>query len=472
MVVLACVPMVWTWLTYGPMDHTSGTWTAMALDLRYGTFYRPIVSGLGYGGTRYMPGHAVAQAALMRMGFAPVASGYALDVIGILLVGSGLYALMRKLNIPAATALPMSCLILAASCYRLTAAAIKGDLLPAGLNLWGLALIVSAVGQPNLRRTAILIAAAAAIFVLAVATKITSIFGAGAAFIWLLSRRQVREAMWLAAVWIITLLAAALLTQWASGGRALAIFRLCASGGGGVHELLLGPQHFFREMGRMDHPLVVMWAVALALLIVYGRWLSLVGIYFVLTTLVTIAIFGSPGTNYNHLLDACAASMLVIAFYFHSREASERPAGQLAMGMFIVAAVLGLSNCARHLDEFQQMGSRQQLTQVLELAARGGSGPILSENPVVPIAAGERPYMIDSFMLRAVRAKRPEITRQLWKELAQHRFRAVVLDAAPNYKWYYDATGGDFGLGFTEELQKWYALSGVTGNFWVFLPKK
>jgi hypothetical protein len=350
----------------------------------------------------------------------------------------------------------------------MTSSGIKGDLLPAGFNLWGLALVVSAAGRENWRRSRMLLAAAALIFALAVATKITSIFGAATAMIWFVSRRQVREAMWLATMCIVGLLVTALITQWASGGRALAIFRLCAAGGGGFHELLLGPEHFLREMARMDHPLVVMWAVALGLLIVYGRWFSLAGIYFVLTTLVTIAIFGSPGTNYNHLLDACAASILVIAFYFHSRE----PAGQIAMGMFIVAAVLGLTNCARHLDGFQRVGSKAQATQVLALAARGGSGPILAENPVVPIVAGERPYLLDSFMLEAIRSKRPDVTRQLWSELAQHRFRAVVLDAPPDFHWYSDPLGGDFGQGFIDELQRSYALSGETGNFWVYLPKK
>jgi hypothetical protein len=142
------------------------------------------------------------------------------------------------------------------------------------------------------------------------------------------------------------------------------------------------------------------------------------------------------------------------------------------MAMFLVGAVLGLTNCARHLYDFQRDGMRAETTKVLELARRGGSGPLLAENPVVPIVAGERPYLLDSFMLRVVRRKEPEVTAQLWKEMRAHRFRAVVLDASPGYQWYYDPVGGDFGPGFVQEMEKSYELSGQTGSFWVFLPRK
>src|ERR1035438_7001751 len=38
---------------------TSGTWIALAVDLKHGMFYRPMYGDLGYGGTRYLPLHFV-----------------------------------------------------------------------------------------------------------------------------------------------------------------------------------------------------------------------------------------------------------------------------------------------------------------------------------------------------------------------------------------------------------------------------
>ena len=43
-----------TWKFWGNLSHNSpGTWLCMAGDLRSGLFYRPLYSGVGYGGTRY-----------------------------------------------------------------------------------------------------------------------------------------------------------------------------------------------------------------------------------------------------------------------------------------------------------------------------------------------------------------------------------------------------------------------------------
>ena len=53
-----------------------------------------------------------------------------------------------------------------------------------------------------------------------------------------------------------------------------------------------------------------------------------------------------------------------------------------------------------------------------------GSGPLLSENPMLPIIEGERRYMIDSFMFRTVRMRHPEIAERFWNDLSQRHFRA------------------------------------------------
>ena len=188
--------------------------------------YRPIVSDIGYGGSRYAPLHVVLQAGLMRWGMGPVASGYLLDAIGVVLVMAGLYVLMRQLDVATWTAAAMACFVLAAYCYCTTAGGIKGDLLPAGLNLWGLTAVVRASRRAG--RKWIWLLVAAIYFALATATKITSVFGIVAAVLWLAYRRQWRMAFLLGAMWAAGITVAALATQWASHGRAWEIFQMCA----------------------------------------------------------------------------------------------------------------------------------------------------------------------------------------------------------------------------------------------------
>src|SRR5690349_3712070 len=39
----------------GYLNHVSGVWATLADDVAHGVVYRPLVSDLGYGGTRYFP---------------------------------------------------------------------------------------------------------------------------------------------------------------------------------------------------------------------------------------------------------------------------------------------------------------------------------------------------------------------------------------------------------------------------------
>src|SRR2546423_11055201 len=57
---------------------------------------------------------------------------------------------------------------------------------------------------------------------------------------------------------------------------------------------------------------------------------------------------------------------------------------------------------------------------------------ILSENPLVPIVAGQQPYVIDPFSFRLMLEKRPSLGEPMWQMLHERRFAAVVLMHDPN----------------------------------------
>lgn len=266
--------LVVSWRNYGDLDHNApGTWAAIAIDARNGLFYRPIVSSVGYGGTRYAPVIVVIYAGLLRLGLDPFTSGFILGLAATASVVSGLFLLMRQLRTPPAVAAPLAVFALAAACIRLNILGIRGDILPLGLTLWGFIFIVrfDHLSKTPGRHWGLLIAAA--LFSLAAATKITSVYGIATAALWLLIRGQFRPAVLLSVAWGILMLIFVLATQWASGGRAIAIFRLCAGGGGGLRQILHGPHDLLSDAIEHDHVLVTFWLIVLCSLHSIGNGL-------------------------------------------------------------------------------------------------------------------------------------------------------------------------------------------------------
>jgi hypothetical protein len=67
------------------------------------------------------------------------------------------------------------------------------------------------------------------------------------------------------------------------------------------------------------------------------------------------------------------------------------------------------------------------LRVALQGAASGTAAPLLSEDPLAPLCAGERPFLVDSWVLRLAAARDPEIARPLLERLRGGGFRAVIL---------------------------------------------
>lgn len=469
-VISLSVRLISSCQNYGDLDHNApGTWVAMAVDARHGLFYRDIVSPIGYGGTRYAPVMVVLYAGLLGLGLNAFTSGFILGLGATALVVAGLFVLMRQLKTPIGVAAPLALFVLAASCFRVNILGIRGDILPLGLSLWGLIAVVWFSDSPNVERRRLGLLAAAMIFALAAATKITSVYGIATAAIWLVSRRQIRDAALLCAGWGIIMICFVVLTQWASDGRAVAIFRLCATGSGGLTQVLHGPHDLLVDAKDHDHVFLALWLLAVALFVINRQWTSLPGIFWALTTIGTAVVYGSPGTKFNHLADMTAASILVIAMQCRQ----SRFLASASLMATVALVLLASAVCWREAGAIRHEKVRDAMETVLADAnASSIQGPMLSEDPLLPILAGERPYMIDSFMFRTVRHKRPWIADKLWNDLADHHFRAVILHEAPTSDIYSDHNDGDFGPGFIDRVEANYVLSSVRGHFYIFLPKQ
>jgi hypothetical protein len=454
-----------SWKYWGDLDHNSpGTWLCMAADARAGVLYRPVLSDLGYGGARYAPLFPVIIADFMRFGLSAITSGFVIGLLAAVIAVTGLFTLMRRLKTPPVYAAAMAIFLVAATCTRTILLGIKADLLPTGLTLWGLALVIRATAK---RESQLALIAGAICFVLAITAKVTSIFGIAAAAIWLLLRGKSRQAAILCLIWLAGTAVAVLLIQSVSDGRASAIFHVSATGGGDISRFLKGPRFLFTDMATQDKTLLGLWLLAIFIIAVTRRWTSLPALLLLLCTAGTIIIYGSPGTHLNHLVDMNAAAILVIATQRLKNQKLQLAALVCTLFLISSAAIA----CLRNISEIRHNDQRgQMLAAMADTGKSSTKGPVLSEDPLLPMIHGERPYMLDPFMFRAIRSREPAIADQFWQDLSAQRFKAVILHGSPNDPAY--ATNEyDFGPGFIYQLEKQYVLTSVHGSFYVLLPK-
>lgn len=478
LIVICCgVRTFVSWRNYGDLDNEGGIWTTMAQDASDGMLYRPLVSDLGYGGTRYAPLHALLHARLMKAGIDPVTGGFLLGVAATAFVMGGFYVLLRRLEVPASFAVLTACFFLAPYCVRSGILSIKADLLAAGLDVWGLAAVTFLSGgsialpgafpaaRPAARWWPAMLLAAVC-FVLAAMSKVTIVFGIASAFVWLLMRGEKKKAISLAAVFALGVLLAVLAVQWASDGRAVAVFRACASAAGGWHRLAKAPAGFFPAVFSHDKAVGGFWVTAILLLAARRQWTGLPTILLIFTSVGTLVLFGTRGIDINHLIDLYLASLLLLAVQFRTGRAA-RIVVPLVMSAMVIHAA---TSCLREAKQMRVEKRRQVMEAILIDAGKSGlKGPMLAENPMLPILAGDRPYMLDAFMLSVIDLRYPQVDQRLTDDLVHQRFSAVIITADLTHD--IRPTPLDHWPTLLQRMKEHYELKMVEDKNLIYLPK-
>ncbi|MCC6797211.1 MAG: hypothetical protein IT366_18990 [Candidatus Hydrogenedentes bacterium] len=398
----------------------SGSWTALAVDVSHGILYRPVVGPMGYGGTRYMPLHFSLHGGLIALTNNAIASGAIVTLLSAIALLSGVYVLLRAYGVPRKWAACGITLALASIASQLAIVTIRGDLLPAALNVWGLALFAR---RRNDQTVSVLFPTL--LFSLAFAAKITTLFGLAACIVYLALQKKYRDGLRMilaAAVGMIAVLVAA---YFASGGRIIESMRVCGSGGAGLVDILTAPFKFalFACLDLGFLPFFVATAIVLAARV--SELFRELHAHAVLWTLaVTIFIFGSPGIDFNHLLDLHVACVALLTIHMAQ---GTRPhlATRICAAGGLLASTAIFAVCAIAVRAFPVALHDDRLAAYN--AAHDGSGPVLSEDPWVPVMGGETPFLLDPFNLRLACAKDERVQKDLWNRIASHYFSGVVL---------------------------------------------
>jgi hypothetical protein len=458
------VPVFWS--NQGYMDTVAGVWSALEVDVAHGVFYRPVDGPDGFGGTRYVPVQFVLHAGVTRlMSGDLISAGHGLTLMAMVALILGAHLLLRRLGLPATTAAAAAVMILASRTAQEALLSYKGDALPAAFNVWGIAVCAApALGTAGAVTAAVL-------FTLAIGTKVTTVFGLGAVLIFLWLSGQRRAAAIVLAVTLVGVGTLAAATVAASDGRVIEAWRAGAGRATSLDALFKAPFTFARLVRQVPATLLFIQLGLAALLAVnlqrprkpdLGTWC------FLATAAGMVLICSADGIDTNHLLDLHVASIVMLGVWLASAKPDARAFGIAALAVAGLAASMSL---ASGLMNRRAEASRGLFSEAVALVA-DTSRPILAENPLVPITAGQRPYMLDPFLYRINRPVYPAIEARLWKDLAAQRFGAVVLERDPHTdrgkRWYANAF---FGAGFIEQMERFYEESGRVGDRIVYRPK-
>ncbi len=416
--------VLWYWPGAVPLDVTSGVWMALAKDFSAGILYRPVFGPAGYGGTRYMPLFFVAHGALMRLGIDPVTAGLGLTAASALLLDVALYLTLRELGVRPVLALPLSVLGHATISVQLLTLATKCDLLASALNLGGVALALRYARRPRRATLALSVLALVAAFF----TKLTTLSGAIAAIALLRVRSGWRPAL-AAAIGFVVLLAvffAALFA--ASDGRVWT--SMLAVGSGGISLAYAARFPLWFALAVVEDPfylLIFLTALYYAVRETRRRRFSFALGYFWLTAAATAPVFASPGTDNNHLIDLLGASILVLGHVCEQLADSARLATALPAALAGLTVVSWLPGMVSIGSVIAGMGRPERRTIAAIIEQAGSADRVLSEDPLIPVLAGGRPFLSDPFSLHVLATKMPEVRADFARRVAEGDFPTVVL---------------------------------------------
>ena len=477
--------ILWFWREAIPSGTTSGVWAALANDFAEGIFYRPVFDESGYGGTRYMPLFFVLYGSLIAIFHDPVTAGLSLSLATLLFLDLGIYFLLRETGTPRTIAVPLTFLVHASIALQLLTLETRSDFLAAGMNVWGILFALKHL-RTNSRGVLTL---SACFFLGAVFTKFTSFGGLAVVIVTFLIRKKRASAVYLTGLTALSTLALLWGINTLSQSKALASFQACVLGGINFDYALKTPLWFLSVIIQ-DPFLFALLCLAIYLMMraKTPQWKSFVPLYFGFTLISTLAIFSSPGTDHNHLIDLLIACILVLAFQFQKDEKFTAAYNLCFIVIIVGILFMWIPGTISIKDHVEPIGrpTRDTIRSIAkELDPKTKN--ILSENPMVPLLMGQRPIVMDAFSLGVIAQKSKAVREDFTRKIENQFFEAIVLldwsgapfDQLEDAMEKHSSLGVNrfygevhFPRGFLDLMKKHYFLSFVKRPYVVYEPIK
>ena len=418
----------------------SGVWLALARDTYHGIFYRPIWYDGEYGGTRYVPMLFVAIAALMRAGIPVVAAGVTVSMLGLTAMSVAVFVLVKRLGAQPSLAWLAAALSVAPYFVHQTGFAVRCEPIAAAFAIFGLAVLVPVETRPDSVKREL---CAAVLFICAFLTKITCVYAPAAATLALMFSGRRPAALRLAAMTAGGAVLALVAINGISEGRAIESFRACALAGSSLWSLV-SPATVLRSLQLVvaSHLLMVVFVcAAIALGLAWRARMALPALYVLAAAAITAVIFTSPGTILtSHIVDAYVAAIVLVTAVTAAQTGRLRNAGQAALIALVLWAGLQNVVVVRKLLKQDIVGKSTAAHRELLVALNDCGGSMISESPLIPVYAGQRPVILDPFAFRVVAMNRPDVGNDLTQRVRRREFRCVLLEQDPaipgGHAWY------------------------------------
>jgi len=151
-------------------------------------------------------------------------------------------------------------------------------------------------------------------------------------------------------------------------------------------------------------------------------------LFFATTVIATAIVLARTGTGVNHFLDLQVAALIVFAAWLFGDATREGNFGLALLAFVTLFALSPLVWSLRHEGSFGNLdvGYSRGFRDALQFLGKQDK-PILSGNPMVPILAGQRPYLLDGLLFTLIATKNPSFAQPMSDAIRQRRFAATVL---------------------------------------------
>ncbi len=452
---------------YG-VDHVAGTWLALARSAGEGTLYPPVFDGESYGGTRYMPIPIVLHAGLgVVLGDFLVAG----KLIAYLLMAALLtvvVVLLRRERCPLSIALLLASTLLVTGTGLTAATQIRHDTLPVVLQLAAVALVIGSRSRKALVLAGVLCA-------LALAAKLSALWAPLAIGVWLLARERTRLPAFAASFLGFVALLLASFEAISSGRMTENVVKLGRAGSRGLESFDWEQNRirFILADGLGPARLILVVALIVVLAAAWRRRVTLYALALACSLLILAVVLADRGAFSNQLLDVQVLSIVVIGAAWGDLRPLLRGA---VVALLLVVAVGAYADSVKPVAAARALVDRDS-SRLPEAARRlGPDARLLSENPYVPVSLGQKPVVLDAFMLWSISRRHPAWRDALVRRLDAREFDAVVLFYRPEDRsrsdtvrfWYRTV---HFGTPIVDAIERNYRAATLVGDLWIYRPR-
>ncbi|MBT9584930.1 hypothetical protein IV102_16425 [bacterium] len=430
--------------------HTAGVWAALAYDFTQGEFYRPVLDERGYGGTRYMPAFFAVHAGVAQLTGEFVLSGWVWLQLGVCLCLGAVYSLLRQQGLPRSRALPIALLLLGTSTYQRLSVQLRCDFLAAAGVFWCVLWVEKYLSGRRRGWLGLAVASLAAAFF----TKFSSIYG----LLWVAFRLAKARCYAEAGAAVAAIIGLCGVGWWilekTTSGRFGQNMGATANTGSTFKSLIGATETLFVNLCYEDPMALMLFLATIPFALILGlcwrpaqlrlQWQAegaspaefnftlhrpyrMEGALSLVTWAVTLAIFTSPGTWLNHLVDPIMACLLVMGLLFQAPQTVGWAGCSCALiaALHMITWVPGAPSVQATLT-----GTGAITFQSLESLRRRFDfhPPYLAENPSVPLALGHRPVLLDEFTLRVFLRNRHPVGLDFIERVRNRAFSLVVLE--------------------------------------------